>query len=264
MAIDFSFVSQHLDGSADCAFLQRNHTVMVYRGGRVQAKEYELERGASRYVEEPQPGSVWVLPAEQRGAALARGVTVAEYCQLTIPTALLGDRPISPTIGRDPLLYQLVERIYSVTGRDDAVARLLRETLNEAVRLHLGDRYGPPLDGSRDARTPTVLDARMQAQLREYLNDSLDTKTTLVEMARMVGMPIAKFTKAFAEAFHTTPHQYLLDQRVMRARTLLATSALPVTEIAAAVGFSTPSHFATTFKERMGVTPTQYRRQVSS
>jgi len=60
-------------------------------------------------------------------------------------------------------------------------------------------------------------------------------------------------------AFGTTPHQYLIERRINRARRLLSAGTASITEISMSVGFSTPSHFATTFKQRVGVTPSAYR-----
>ncbi|WP_369015760.1 helix-turn-helix domain-containing protein [Streptomyces hintoniae] len=45
---------------------------------------------------------------------------------------------------------------------------------------------------------------------------------------------------------------------------MLASAALTMSEIAFAVGFSTPGHFSTTFKDRVGITPSQYRQQSAS
>jgi AraC family transcriptional regulator len=262
MSVDFAFISQQLNGSAECAFLQPDHIIVVYRGGGVQTKEYELENGQSRQVERPQRGNVWVLPAEQRGAALARGNTTADFCQLTVPTSSLGSRGVRPTVGRDPLLYQLIERMNSVIDRDDVVARLLQESLTETVRLHLSDYYTPTAAKPRRS-TPSVLDATIQAQLTEFLADSLDSKISLATLAQLAGMSVNGFTRAFAAAFHSTPHQYVLDRRISRAKTLLTQTMLPITEITMAVGFSTPSHFATAFKSRVGVTPSEYRRELT-
>ncbi|MDF3336897.1 AraC family transcriptional regulator [Mycolicibacterium septicum] len=259
MNVDFEYVSQHLDGSADCEFLQPAHTIMVYRGGRVLAKEYDVESMGTRRVETPQAGSVWILPAEHRGAALARGNTVADYCQLTVPTAALGAYPLAPAVGRDHLLFQLVQRMYGLRDRSDVGARLLQDSLNETVRLHLRDRYIPAAAVDVE-QAPKTLSANMQSLLREYLEDSLDVHISLRELADIARMPINRFAAAFNEAFHTTPHQYVIDQRISRAKHLLATSTLSVTEITTAIGFSTPSHFATTFKSRVGLTPSQYRR----
>jgi AraC family transcriptional regulator len=51
----------------------------------------------------------------------------------------------------------------------------------------------------------------------------------------------------------------LIERRINRARRLLSAGTASITEISMSVGFSTPSHFATTFKQRVGVTPSAYR-----
>ena len=98
-----------------------------------------------------------------------------------------------------------------------------------------------------------------RSMIVEYLNDSLDSEIKLDALARLAGMSVGTFIKAFRQAFHTTPYQFLLDRRIDRAKTLLLTTSLSITEISSAVGFSTPSHFATAFGRRVGVTPRNYR-----
>lgn len=257
-SVEFAFVGQHLSGSADCEFHQPHHVIMVYRHGRVLAKEYAVEDMGGRRVEAPTAGSTWVLPAEHRGAAQARGNSVAHYCQLTVPTSALGPYPLQPAVGPDPLLYALVQRIHDVSGRTDVAARLLHESLTETVRLHLRDKYcAAPAVQIIDS--PTQLDQGAITALREYLRDSLDSTINLHALAQLVNMPVNRFATAFHDAFHTTPHQYVITQRISRAKNLLTSTRLTITEISAAVGFSTPSHFATTFKDRVGITPSQYR-----
>ncbi|OMB79873.1 hypothetical protein A5746_06580 [Mycolicibacterium conceptionense] len=74
-------------------------------------------------------------------------------------------------------------------------------------------------------------------------------------------MSVGNFIKAFRDAFHTTPYQFLLDLRIDRAKTLLLTTSQTIAEIAVSVGFSTPSHFATAFRRRVGISPSSYRRR---
>lgn len=257
--IDFSFVSQDVNGSFDCSFRQPNHLVLVHLAGNLEAKEYELEKAGSLRLQAPRIGSTWVLPAEQHGSGNAIGRTTAEYCQLTVPHRAFGSRNLLPTIGPDPFLHQLVARVGSVRNRDDVPARLLREALTETVLLHLGDRYGTPVR-QQLVSSAAELDPIAKAAIVEFLAESLDSSISLQEMARLARMPVRLFVKAFTDAFHTTPHQYVLDQRITRAKTLLSTTTLPITEISTTTGFSSPSHLATTFKKRVGVTPNQYRQ----
>lgn len=55
------------------------------------------------------------------------------------------------------------------------------------------------------------------------------------------------------------PHRGLVARRVERAKTLLCASNLPVSEIAGAVGFASPSHFGAVFRRSVGASPRAYR-----
>ncbi|MEZ0362299.1 AraC family transcriptional regulator [Mycobacterium sp. pUA109] len=252
--LQMRFVTERVTQPTDWCYHEPHHVIVVHRRGRLRSIELEFERGPSGPAL-PAVGDVWVIPAEHRYAALGHGEQI-EFCEITVPPSALGGREVRPRINhRDPLLHQLVERMGSVIGREDVLARMLEESLAETLRLHLSDGYT-----GRVRRAPRrALDPAMQASLVEYLEHSLDAEISVAALAAQAEMPVADFVKAFAAAFHTTPHQFLLDRRMARAKTLLATTDRSITEIGAAVGFGTPSHFATTFKRRVGVTPSAYR-----
>ncbi|MDH6194854.1 AraC family transcriptional regulator [Mycobacterium frederiksbergense] len=257
LGIDVSFVTQPFTESIEWSFTEPDHKVLVWRGGSVHSKEVEFERGPAGRIT-PRAGNVWVIPAEQRSAALARHVT-CEFVALTLPTLMLGDDTLRPVVGRrDPLLLHLVERMVDVAGRDDVVSRLLRESLADTLRLHIGDRYGERSQPQR--RTGRELSRDEQQCLIEFLHDSLDAEVNLSTLADLVGMSVHGFSHAFAQTFGTTPYQFVLDQRIAQSKRLLATTPLSVTEISHTVGFSSPSHFATAFKQRVGLTPSAFRR----
>jgi AraC-like DNA-binding protein len=67
------------------------------------------------------------------------------------------------------------------------------------------------------------------------------------------------FVRAFRDAYGVTPRDYLSARRVERARELLRTANLTVTEICFLVGFSSLGSFSARFKAAVGVTPTAYR-----
>ena len=64
----------------------------------------------------------------------------------------------------------------------------------------------------------------------------------------------------------TTPHQYMMRQRVERAQELLGGSPMALAEVAINVGFDTQNHFTNVFRRLVGVTPKRYRetRQVAA
>ena len=95
--------------------------------------------------------------------------------------------------------------------------------------------------------------------IEEYIDTHLDTALELHRLAALVRMSPSHFTRSFHKAFGLTPHRYVIQCRILRARELLASTQLPLTEIALTVGFADQSHFCRRFTEGVGVTPGAFR-----
>ena len=81
----------------------------------------------------------------------------------------------------------------------------------------------------------------------------------LKEMAAIAGMSKYHFLRVFRRLTGVTPHRYLISVRLRRAALALASSQLPVVEIALDAGFGDLSTFNRRFRTTFGLTPTQYR-----
>ena len=68
----------------------------------------------------------------------------------------------------------------------------------------------------------------------------------------------------FQKILHTTPMTYITKYRISTALSLLQNTTLSITEIALSVGFNSSSYFSKIFREYMGSTPLQYRKNLSS
>lgn len=243
--------------SIDWDMTHPQHKLLVWRRGVMKSKEAEFEGCGPRGRIVPRPSNLWIIPAGMRSSGGARDAAL-EYVDLTIPTSAVRDAELKPVLGRrDPLVHQLVERLCSTAGRDDVVSRLLRESLTDSLRLHLLDAYGS--SPAQPGRAIREFDDAAKQQLIDFLHDSVDQDICTESLAELMGIPVARFRRAFARSFRVTPHQFVLDLRIEKAKSLLVSSALPVAAVAERTGFASPSHFATTFKSRVGVTPTAYR-----
>ncbi|WP_078289405.1 AraC family transcriptional regulator [Mycobacterium sp. D16R24] len=253
--LQVTFVSEPIAEPTEWYFDEPHHVVAVYQGGQIRTKELDFGGGLSRrYL--PKIGDVLVVPAGRRVAITTQGER-ASFCRFDVPLRLLDQRDVQPRVAySDPLIFQVASRILSIADRDDVMARLLRESLINVVQLHLGDHYAQ-LRQHRESRR--VLDSATQVRLIEYIEDSLDVDISLSTLAERTEMPASQFRRAFVEVFRQTPYQFVLSRRMDRAKKLLSATSLSITDISVAVGFSNPSHFATTFKARIGVTPTVYR-----
>jgi AraC family transcriptional regulator len=75
------------------------------------------------------------------------------------------------------------------------------------------------------------------------------------DLAALAGLSRFHFARVFRATVGTTPHRYVLERRLERARRLLKTTATAVRDIAVATGFADQSHLTRLVKRRFGVTP---------
>ncbi|MGA5543764.1 helix-turn-helix domain-containing protein [Mycobacterium sp. NPDC051198] len=252
------FATEEIHSTTEwCCLDEDHHLLFVHRAGKVRSMETDLDWGPSGRVL-PKAGDIWVVPVGDECAALVEGDTV-DTCEIAIPDVLLEAPTLVPRIKhRNPLIHEMVERIYAVADRDVPGTRLLTDSVGETLRLVIArtcaENPPPPAE-----RRPDTLDATTRSKVIEFLEDSIDSAITLETVAGQANMPVAVFITAFRAAFHTTPYQYLLDLRFERAKHLLRYTSRTIAEISALVGFSRPSHFSSAFRRRVGVSPRAYR-----
>ena len=96
----------------------------------------------------------------------------------------------------------------------------------------------------------------------QYLeNNYQDPGLTNAILASRCNISEIYFRKLFADQYNTTPKQYILDIRIGKAKQLLADGTLKISAVSEACGFSNPYHFCRAFKQRTGLTPSQYMQQ---
>ena len=104
------------------------------------------------------------------------------------------------------------------------------------------------------------LPPRPLRRVLERMQASLSADLDLATLAAESGYSRAHFLRTFRAATGQTPHRYLLDLRLDRARELIANRSMPLIDIAADCGFSSHAHLTTAFRSRFGVAPSAYRR----
>ncbi|WP_426752469.1 helix-turn-helix domain-containing protein [Myxococcus sp. Y35] len=113
---------------------------------------------------------------------------------------------------------------------------------------------------SRAARQRGGLSPAALHRVKLYVEAHLARRILVGELARRAGLSVFHFTRAFRQSTGMTPHAWVQQRRVERARGLLSQSSLPLGDIALAVGFSSQSHFTTVFRRITGLTPAVIRR----
>lgn len=95
---------------------------------------------------------------------------------------------------------------------------------------------------------------------REILASSLESPTTIAELADRCGLNATTLKRGFREVFGTTIFGVLRRMRMEAARPLIVEQGQTVLEAALAVGYANPSHFARAFRREMGVAPSRLKR----
>ncbi|MCA9652668.1 MAG: helix-turn-helix transcriptional regulator [Myxococcales bacterium] len=108
--------------------------------------------------------------------------------------------------------------------------------------------------------TPTRLAAVCRA--RDRLRELGPSAPSVRALATDAGLTTTGFIRIFAAVFGETPHQYRIRSRLEHAKRLLAEGELSVTEICFSLGFSSLGSFSHQFGQRVGVSPSAYRRRL--
>lgn len=98
-------------------------------------------------------------------------------------------------------------------------------------------------------------------QIKEFIMQRLDTSLSILQMADFLQLDVYSFCRWFKRAFGTAPHQYVLERRIELAKTRLSMSTESLVAIALQCGFSSQSHFTTTFRRIVGMPPSAYRNR---
>lgn len=102
-------------------------------------------------------------------------------------------------------------------------------------------------------------DRRVHGHVLDYIEAALAEPLALADLAQVAAMPPLRFLRSFASATGMTPHAYITERRLQRARLLLRATDDPVAAIAADCGFAHQSHLGALLKQRVGLSPLAYR-----
>ena len=149
-----------------------------------------------------------------------------------------------------------LERLYDVlydeltAGNDDGAHHLLMAilTLVQQFRAAAADGY---------AANDNVFAQR----IKDYIDRHFAEEFSLQKMADALHVSPYYLAHVCKESTGYSPLQYVLRRRIGEAQTLLITTDLPVTRIAAQVGYDNPSHFNAQFAKAVGMAPRTFRRE---
>lgn len=105
----------------------------------------------------------------------------------------------------------------------------------------------------------TDTESLKQINAAKQLMKQVENMMKVEDVAAEIGMGYSKFRKMFKEYTGSSPAQYQLQQRLIKAKELLTTTDMNISEIAYALRFENPGQFSIFFRRREGMTPSEFR-----
>jgi len=162
---------------------------------------------------------------------------------------------------RDPVISQIGLLACKELREGGIGGRLYIESLGTALAVHLLRQYGT------SPRAPAIykggIAARPLQRVISYVNENLEEPLSLAELARVANLSPHHFATVFKASTGMSPHRYVIEKRLERARDLLRRNHHSISEIAYAVGFSSQSHLTAHFRQTAGLTPRGFRQSLN-
>jgi len=160
----------------------------------------------------------------------------------------------------DPRLSAMVAAVHAEMVAGFPSGRLFLDSVEQAMAVML-------VNGHAVRHRPVQIyrgglgSARLR-RIKELVHARMEDDLSLDDMAQSVGLSTAHFARMFRKSTGETPHQFVLRQRLERAKAMLRARDARVLDVAVACGFKTQQHFAQAFRDLWGASPTEYRQNL--
>lgn len=165
------------------------------------------------------------------------------------------DFQITDTLIHDSQLRQHILKLAELIEQQDNKLQQECELYQLAARV--AQRYG-----QYTADQPVQRADRLLLKARDYIHDNLMTEISLDDISQQASLSKYHFLRMFRQQYGITPHQYIINCRINKAREALEQGSC-LEDIVFDCGFSDLSHLNRRFKPVYGMTPRQYQQHFS-
>ncbi|MBY5818594.1 helix-turn-helix transcriptional regulator (plasmid) [Rhizobium leguminosarum bv. viciae 248] len=248
---------------AELRWTAPHHLVVLTEEGGTSQTSIRHE-AKSVYDGKDRPGALTFVPAGAERFGFYRNVDLTYSALWIDPDARisgcesLGDLPILVN-KKDPVIATLVGSL-----RDEMALGHKPDTayVEHLVAL-VGLRVATLNKEHNSVQGHGCLSRRALGRVRDYIDAHMNSDISLSALAAVADMAVDSFARRFKATTGLAPYAYVIEERVWRAETLLRETGLSIGTIAFRLGFSSQSHFTTTFRRLRGMTPRVYRMHFS-
>jgi len=231
-------------------------------------------------LHELRPGYFYLIPAFVAHEDILRGTFTHQYLHFRLDDSyllrIIDEYEPTFEIPGTPLLRDIFDRIAELCRGFELETDLPQAYEKKSSYIYWSQRYDNmslpskiEIGGyirillssfiSHSKKRQPVKNPRV-AQGRLFMDRYFSEPIIIEEVAGHVGMRAESFIRAFRQEYNRTPHAYLMEKRINRAKNLLLLSSKSVKEVAGACGFKDSSYFCLMFKKYVSLSPGEFRR----
>lgn len=229
-----------------------------------------MQRQASKtYTGIYQKGDITITPA--RTPFFARWQSDDNFLQIRLANQLI-QSVAAETLEQDPARIELLPEWQVRSPQIEAIGIMLLTELQQSAsanRLYidsLANVLAIHLLRHHATKTPRLkiyeggLPQRQLIQVLDYIDAHLDRDIKLADLSQLLDTSQFHFSRLFKQSVGLSPYQYLMQQRIERAKQLLKHTDRLIMEIALDCGFNSHSQLSKQFRQLTGTTPKAYRK----
>lgn len=248
----------------ESVFMQ--HTLVMHDSKSMAQAERMLD--GQRQIEQVGCGNITIVPAnishqvcwDREADFTLLSLEPAHIAQIADESVDIDRTELIPHFTKfDPLIYQIGRSLKAELKSGGLGSRLFVDSLVTALAIHLLRNYAvrqQPLRNYTHGLPKYLLESAL-----DYINTYLGEDLSLEAIAAEVGMSQYYFCRLFKQSIGLAPYQYVIQQRVERAKRLLKQPELSISDIALQCGFASQGHLNLHFKRLVGVTPRHFRKK---
>lgn len=250
-----------------------NDSVLLWTGGvshvEILGSSSETTRNNERnHTFERSSGMIDLLPRGTRIKEIRWTGDSSQCVSVALPAAtlhqLFGGAPVQLDAKTGPIYGVFDSHVMDLGTRLKLQAESgapfgpsYAQGLSIALSAYIAQRFNP-----RTLTEPAVtsLSVSQRALLLDHIERNLGSDLSVLDLSGLLGYTPDHFARLFRRAFGITPHRYITQRRVEKAKSMLRDRHQTLANVALACGFSSQAHLNVIFKRFAGTTPGDYRR----